>query len=117
MGIVLVLEAWARIAPPGESIDTDIRPSSAEDRIEVISLNAEIHGHGYLAMHEIQRSKDRKFISLGEDRGIGTADMQGRFVGILPPTPPTDTEVRVARKVLRSFGINPDGMRINPLWN
>jgi RHS repeat-associated protein len=45
--VVLILEAWARIAPPGGSIDTDIRPSTAPDRIEIISLNAEIPGHGY----------------------------------------------------------------------
>ena len=54
---------------------------------------------------------------MGEDRGITTTDMQGRFACILPATPPTDIEVEVARKVLRSFGINPDGTRINPLWN
>lgn len=35
----------------------------------------------------------------------------------LPATPPTNIEVVVARKVLRSFGINPDGTPINPLWN
>ena len=68
-------------------------------------------------MHEIQRDKAGKFFSLGEDRGIGTADMQGRFAGILPATPPTDIEAEVARKVLLSFGINPDGTRINPSLN
>jgi len=104
-------------APPRGSIDTDIRPSTAPDRIEVVSLNAEIPGHGYLAMHEIQRDKDGKFFSLGEDQGGGAADMQGRFAGILPATQPTDIEAEVVRKVLRSFGINPDGTRINPLWN
>lgn len=115
--VVLILEAWARIAPPGGSIDTDIRPSTAPDRIEVVTLNAEIPGQGYLAMHEIHRDKDGKFFSLGEDQGMGTADMQGRFAGILPKTPPTDIEADVARKVLLGFGINPDGTRINPLWN
>ena len=93
------------------------RPSTAPDRIEVISLNAEIPGHGYLAMHEIQRDESGKFSSLGEDQGIGTADMQGRFAGILPSTPPSDIEAEVARKVLRSFGINPDGTRVNPSLN
>ena len=115
--VVLILEAWARLAPPGGAIDTDIRPSTAPDRIEVVSLNAEIPGQGYLAMHEIQRDKDGKFFSLGEDRGIATTDMHGRFAGILPTSTPTDIEAEVARKVLRSFGINPDGTRINPLWN
>jgi len=115
--VVLILEAWARIAPPGGYIDTDIRPSTAPDRIEVVSLNAEIPGHGYLAMHEIQRDESGKFSSLGEDQGIGTADMQGRFAGILPATPPSDIEAEVARKVLRSFGINPDGTRVNPSLN
>ena len=43
--------------------------------------------------------------------------MQGRFAGILPATPPTDIEAEVARKVLRSFGINPDGTRVNPSLN
>ena len=51
------------------------------------------------------------------DDGIGSVDMQGRFAGILPATPPKDIEAGVAKKVLRSFGINPDGTRINPLWN
>jgi len=32
-------------------------------------------------------------------------------------TPPTDSEAEMARKVLLSTGINPDGTRINPLWN
>ncbi len=32
-------------------------------------------------------------------------------------TPPTDIEIKVAKKVLLSFGINSDGTRINPLWN
>ena len=58
-----------------------------------------------------------KFSSLGEDRGMGAADMQGRFAGILPKTRPTDIEVEVSKKVLRGFGINPDGTRINPMWN
>ena len=115
--VVLILEAWARVAPPGGSIDTDIRPTTAPDRIEVVSLSAEIPGHGYLAVHEIQRGKDGKFFALGEDRGTASADMQGRFAGILPATPPMDIEVEVARKVLLGFGINPDGTRINPLWN
>ena len=68
-------------------------------------------------MHEIQRDKEGKFFSLGEDQGISAADMHGRFAGILPATPPTDIEAKVAKKVLWSFGINPDGTRINPLWN
>ena len=116
-GMVLVLEAWARLAPVGGTIDTDIRPSTASDRIEIVSLNAEIPGHGYLAMHDIQRDKDGKFSALVEDRGMGAADMQGRFAGILPKTPPSDIEVEVAKKVLRGFGINPDGTRVNPQWN
>ena len=68
-------------------------------------------------MHEIQRNKGGKFFALGEDRGIDAADMQGRFAGILPANPSTDIEAEVAKKVLRSFGINPDGTRVNPLWN
>lgn len=116
-GVVLILEAWARIAPPGGSIDTNIRPSTAADRIEVVSLNAEIPGHSYLAMHEIQRDSAARFLCLGEDAGLGGADLAGRFAGILPQTPPTDLEAKVAKKVLLSFGINPDGTRINPMWN
>jgi len=114
---VRILEARARIAPPGGSIDTDIRPSTAPDRVEVVSLNAGIPGCGYLAIHETQRDRDGKFVSAGEDREGRTADMQGRLAGILPATLPTDIDAEVARKVLRSFGINPDGTRFNPLWN
>ena len=66
---------------------------------------------------EIQRDKAGKFFCLGEDAGLGGADLEGRFARILPQTTPTDLEVEVAKKVLRSFGINPDGTRINPMWN
>jgi len=82
---------------------------TSRSSFEVISLNAEIPGHGCLAIHEIQRDNEGKFFSLGEDQGMGTADMQGRFAGTLPVAPPTNTEVKVAKKVLRSFGIAHSG--------
>jgi hypothetical protein len=115
--IVLIFEAWARMTKLTEPIDTSIRPSTAPDRIEIISLSAEIPGHSYMAMHEIQRDESGKFLDLGDDRGTGSGSVKGRFAGILPDHPPTDLEVDLARQVLVSFGINPDGTRINAQWN
>lgn len=40
--VVLILEAWARIAPPDGSIDTAIRPSTAPDRIEVVTMRPHV---------------------------------------------------------------------------
>lgn len=115
--VVLILEAWARIAPEGGQLDANIRPSTAADRIEIVSLCAEVPGLQFCAIHNIHRSAYGEFSHLGDDQGIGGANVQGRFAAILPPTFPTDIEVRVARRVLQGFGINPDGTRINPLLN
>ncbi len=97
---VMVLEAWARFAKPGEKLDTSEPPSEAMDREEYVILMGESRQGNRPRFLPIIRSGNGRFFGFG-DPHEPAADLQGRFAGLLPPQEPDLTTREVARAMLQ----------------
>lgn len=105
---VMVLEAWAKLARPGEALDTTEPPSEAMDRKEYVILTGESRQGNRQQFLPIVRYDNGKFYRLG-DPEEPDAEMQGRFAQILPPNAP-DTATRELAQVM----LEVKGARITP---
>lgn len=114
---VLVLEAWMRMAKPGETLDVTERPSEALDRQEVVVLTGETAGHVQQKLLPILRTDAGGFFGLGEHVGPKHDNFKGRFAQLLPPKrPPAELRER-ARATLAAMGITEQRLRDNAEWN
>ncbi len=104
---VMVLEAWAKIAKPGEPLDTTERPSEAFDRQEFVILMGESRAGNRQRFLPIIRSGNGRFFGFGEPNEPG-AEMQGRFAQILPPVAPSAELRQMARLLLQAKRSVPD---------
>src|SRR5260221_519237 len=86
---VLVLEAWMKLATPGETLDMSEPPSEAFDRREVVVLTGETVEHGKQKLPPIIRTDAGGFFGFGEHDGPTLDNFEGRFAHMLPPKPPT----------------------------
>jgi hypothetical protein len=98
---VMVLEAWAKFATPGEPLDTTEAPSEAIDRKEFVILTGESRQGNRQQFLPIVRYDNGKFFRLGDPYEPG-ADMKGRFAQILPPDKPDAAAREVARAMLQA---------------
>ena len=103
---VLILEAWATVASPGQPLDTDTPPSEAFDRREFVVLMGEDRtGLQTQKLLPIIRTDAGGFFGFGEFHLPGLDNMKGRFARILSPGPPSDDMQNTARELLDSLGI------------
>ncbi len=103
--LVMVFEAWARLAKPGVPLDANLPPSEAPDRQEVVALIGEAVGAQQARMIPILRNAVGTFSGLGESC-VQTFDRaQGRFAEILPAQPPTAEEKARSEAILRAQGV------------
>jgi hypothetical protein len=110
---VLVLEAWIKIAKPGETLDMTEPPSEAFDRREVVVLTGETVEHGEQKLLPIIRSDAGGFFGFGEHDGPKLDKFKGRFAQMLPPKRPTAEARELARAMLAAMGISKDALRGN----
>ena len=89
---VMVLEAWAKFAKPGEEFDTSEPPSEAIDRQEYVILSGESRTGNRQRFLPIIRSSNGRFFNFG-DPNEPNENMTGRFAQILPPKEP-DAQMR-----------------------
>ena len=81
---VMAMEAWMKLAKPGEKLDTTEMPSEAFDRQEVIVLMGEDRTRQKQQFLHIVRSSNGKFFGLNESEMPTVDNVEGRFAGILP---------------------------------
>ena len=86
---VLVLEAWMKMAKPGETLDMTEPPSEAFDRREVVVLTGETARHSKQMLLPIIRTDAGGFFGFGEHDGPKLENFKGRFAQLLPPKQPT----------------------------
>jgi hypothetical protein len=103
---VLVLEAWMKIAKPGERLDLTEPPSEAFDRREVVMLTAETADGGRQRFLPIIRTDAGGFFGFGEYDGPKPDSFKGRFAQIVAPKVPTAQERELARAALAAMGIS-----------
>ena len=77
--VVLVLEAWIKVAAPGETRDPDELPSEALDRREVVVLSGEACGRKRQKFLPILRTDAGGFFGFGESDLPEFENIRGRF--------------------------------------
>ena len=108
--VVLILEAWIKVAAPGETLDLKERPSEALDRREVVVLSGEARGCKRQKFLPIIRTDAGGFFGFGESDLPESDNFKGRFAGILPSSPPTRGAQAKARLLLRAMGVMDDDL-------
>jgi hypothetical protein len=104
---VMALEAWMKMAKPGETLDVTELPSEAIDRLEVVTLMGEDRNRQRQRILRIVRSDNGKFFSLAEAEFPVADQMTGRFAQILPPTIPDQEMQMLAKAMLKVKGVRP----------
>lgn len=103
--MVIAMEAWMKIATPGEPLDTAEPPSEAIDRQEVITLMGESRSGQNQKILNIVRSGNHKFFGL-VDTTPKLDNFEGRFAQILPPKSATPENRLLAELMLKAKGVN-----------
>jgi len=114
---VLVLEAWIKVARPGETLDMTEPPSEAFDRREVVVLTGETVKHSVQKLLPIIRTDAGGFFGLGEHEGPNLHKFEGRFAHLLPPRRSKAENQGMARALLEAMGITGERLRGNPGQN
>ncbi len=100
----MVLEAWAKFAQPGETLDTTEPPSEALDRREVVMLMGESQQGQKRKLLPIVRSDNGRFFGFGESEMPELDELKGRFAQILPEKTPDATLRELAAALLQAQG-------------
>jgi hypothetical protein len=98
---VMALEAWVKVAKPGEKFDETERPSEAIDRQEVVVLLGESHTGQKQKFLPIIRSDNGNFFGFGESDVPSMDEMKGRFAQLLPTKVPDEGIRLVAKAMLK----------------
>ena len=97
---VLAMEAWMKMAKPGETLDLTERPSEAFDREEVIVLSGEDRTQKRHQILRLIRSDNGNFFGL-DDSTPPQMRMEGRFSGLLPENVPDAEAQELAQTMLK----------------
>jgi hypothetical protein len=108
---VLVLEAWIKVARPGEPLDLTEPPSEAFDRREVVVLAGETVKRSAQRLLPIIRTDAGGFFGLGEHEGPQLDKFEGRFAHLIPPKRPNAEGKKMARALLAAMGVTEDRLR------
>jgi hypothetical protein len=114
---VLVLEAWIKVAKPGERLDLTELPSEAFDRREVVVLTGETAKQSVQRLLPIIRTEACAFFGLGEHEGPDLDKFEGRFAHLIPPRRPNAENREMARALLAAMGVTEDRLWGNAGWN
>ena len=103
--IVIVAEAWVRMAKPGGQLDTVTPPSQAPDRQEVVVLMLEDHSRCANSFLPIMRDVLGEFVGFGASPALNFTSTTGRFSGLMPKQTQSAQEVTAAMVALQSMGM------------
>ena len=102
---VMALEAWVKVAKPGEKFDETERPSEAFDRQEVVVLLGESHTGQKQKFLPIIRSDNGNFFGFGES-DVPSMDETERPLRAIAPTKMPDEGIQeVAKAMLKVKGV------------
>jgi hypothetical protein len=109
---VMILEAWVKMAKPGETLDMEIPPSEAFDREEFVVVMGETQGRKTQRFLPILRTDAGGFFGFGEfDASKFEGGIEGRFAGMLPPKAPTREMREMTLAVLTVMGVTREALR------
>ncbi|MEO0016915.1 MAG: hypothetical protein RLZZ522_198 [Verrucomicrobiota bacterium] len=103
--LVMVVEAWVRLAKPGTPLDTETPPSQAPDRQEMVVLMLEDATRCGNRLLPIHRGPAGEFLEFGHHPMPDYASAEGRFAGLMPKVAPTPAEVASAKATLLKLGM------------
>ena len=115
--VVVILEAWVKVAAPGETLDPKEPPSEALDRREVVVLAGEMRESKRYKFLPIIRTDAGGFFGFGESDIPAFNNFQGRFAEILAPHLPSKEMQVQARLLLETMGIADSGLQGDFLWS
>ena len=112
---VMILEAWVKLAKPGETLDMEEAPSEAFDREEFVVVMGETQGWKTQRFLPIIRTDVGGFFGFGEfDASKFEGGIEGRFAGMLPPKKPTRETRKMTLAVLTAMGITRETLQPRP---
>jgi hypothetical protein len=103
--IVMVVEAWVRLAKPGGHLDTQTPPSQSPDRQEMVALILEDHSRSGTCLLPIMRDDFGKFVEFGDNTAPNFTSTTGRFSGLMPKQTHSAQEVTAAMATLNAMGM------------
>ena len=115
--LVMVVEAWVRLAKPGGQFDTETSPSQASDRQEMVVLMLEDGTSCANSLLPIMRDVFGAFVDFGESPALMFSSTAGRFSGLMPKHPQSATEVTLARAALHAMGMHVVNRGFDPSLN
>ena len=103
---VMAMEAWVKMAKPGEDLDPTEMPSEAFDRQECVVLMGESISEGQKQqMLPIIRSDNHKFFGFGDSVVSKLDKLEGRFSQLLPTKVPDEKMRALAITMLKVKGV------------
>jgi hypothetical protein len=106
-----VLEAWIKVARPGERLDMTEPPSEAFGQREIVVLTGETVEHSVQRLLPIIRTDAVGFFGLGEHEGPHLDKFEGRFAHLIPPKRPNAEGRKMARALLAAMGVTEGRLR------
>ena len=110
----LVLEAWIKVARPGERLDMTEPAPEAFDRREVVVLTGETVEHSVQRLLSIIRADAGGFFGLGEHEGPKFDNFTGGFAQSLPPNRPPAKDRELARAMPAAMRITENQCAVMP---
>jgi hypothetical protein len=102
--LVMVVEAWVRLAAPDGKLDTTTPPSQAPDRREMVVLILEDASRRANSFLPIVRDAAGGFVEFGEHSMPEFTSAAGRFAGLMPKQPHDEQLAERARAALLKIG-------------
>jgi hypothetical protein len=103
--IVMVVEAWVRLAKPGAHLDTQTPPSQSPDRQEMVALILEDPSRSGTCLLPIMRDDSGKFVAFGDNTAPNYTSTTGRFSGLMPKQTQSAQEATAAMATLQAMGM------------
>ncbi|MEI6604715.1 MAG: hypothetical protein WCP35_05360 [Verrucomicrobiota bacterium] len=105
LAIVMVVEAWVRMAAPNGHLDTATPPSQSPDRQEMVVLVLEDQTRSATSLLPILRENAGNFLEFGISPELNFTSSSGRFTGLMPKHIPSADEVAMAKAELLKLGM------------
>ncbi|KAB2637982.1 MAG: hypothetical protein DVB25_08880 [Verrucomicrobia bacterium] len=115
--IMIVAEAWVRMAVPGKQLDTNSPPSQSPERQEVVVLMLEGQTRSATGLLPILREGSGEFREFGQIPALNFTSTSGRFTGLMPKHPHSAQVVAAAKAALLAMGMQVVNRGFDPSQN
>ena len=115
--LVMVVEAWVRVASRDSGIDPATPPSEAPDRKEVVAVISEDRTRSSNRFLPIQRNAAGAFVGFGPSPLPELKTLAGRFTGLMPNRPQSAENAAMAKAALGAMGAHVVNRGFDPSMN